>query len=340
MKAFVIIISVFICISCVNTPESLPPPAWAATIQSVYPRDAYITGRGSGSSIQEAETAALAEIALYFVRETNVERSTRSSWVETDGIAATESLTEENIIVESQTRLIAVRYAEDPWFNQAEKTWETLAYIERDEAWPMYEPFAKQQADTFLTLAKSADDETEAFNAVLRYGTAASYMRGTEFSAVRNFAQVLHPTEAAKLFAEADAVSAALLGKQLHAREKAVMFVDCPMDYNRIVYQAMVNTLNRAGFTVENERNTETTCIIHIEEGMQQLDSGTMFYPALTVTINGKNGAVMSFRVSGEKAGAINPDIAKRRAYTSLASALEQDFAEELQQRQKALIKD
>jgi hypothetical protein len=323
--------------ACASAPN-VPAPAWVANIQSVYPRDIYITGRGSGSARQDAEANALAEIALYFVRETSVERSRRASWSERDGITTAESRTEENILVESQTRLVAIRYVDDPWLNPATKSWETAAYIERDEAWAIYEPVAKRLADTFMSLIKAADGETEPFNAVLRYGTAAAYSRSAEFNAARDFAQVLHPAQAGILFAGTDSAMAGLLEKQLLAREKAVISVECPVDHDQLIYQAMVKSLGASGFTTGSGRTVDTVCLIRVEEGVQRQDSGTMYFPSLIATISGSSGAMMSFRVTGERVGASNPDVAKRRAFTVLAAALEGVFAEELQHWQSSLI--
>nr|AGS51790.1 hypothetical protein [uncultured bacterium contig00053] len=324
--------------ACSST-SNVPPPAWVTNVQSVYPWDAYITGRGDGSTRQDAEAKAMAEIALYFIRETTVERSRRASWIERDGVSSSESITEENILIESQTRLVAVRYAENPWYNRTAKSWETVAYIEREEGWSVYEPAARIQANAFLNLVKLADEETEPFNAVLRYGTAAAYARSADFNAVRDFAQVLHPAQAQILFANTDSTLMTLMQKQLLAQERAVVSIQCPIDLDRMIYQAMVKTLGASGFAAEGSGNADTVCVVQVEEGIQANDIGTFYYPSLTVTINGRSGAMMSFRVTADRVGAVTPDVAKRRAYTALASALEGAFPAELQRWQSALIR-
>jgi hypothetical protein len=267
---------------------------------------------------------------LFFIRETSVERSRRAVWTEQDGLTNTESTTTEEILVASHTRLVAVRFTEDPWYNRSTKIWETVAFIERDEAWPLFEPVAQIQADAFLNLVKAADEETEPFNAVLRYGIAASYTRGAEFNTVKDFAQVLHPDQAGLLFAKSNAVQSEVPRKQLLALEKAVITIQVPQDHDRLIYQAMVKALGASGFAVESGGTTATICTVLVEEGIQRYDSGTNYHPSLTVTISGAGGVMMSFRVAGERAGAINPDVAKRRAYVSLAAALEGAFAGEL----------
>ena len=156
----------------------------------------------------------------------------------------------------------------------------------------------------------------------------------------RSPAAVLHPAKANELFAGADAVWSGLAGKQLAAREQARVYVNCPADYNRMIYQAMVKTLGASGFIVEERRAAAAAvCDLAVEEGVQTQGSGTMYYPALTGAIGGKGGAFFSFKVQAERQGAVTPDVAKRRAYTALAAALENSFAGELRRWQEQLAK-
>ena len=319
---------------------STPPPAWVTNVQSVYPREVYITGLGrSNSSRRDAEEKALAEIALYFVTQISVERSLRTAWTEQDGVFTSESRMEENSLVESHARLVAVRYAQDPWYNPATKEWETIAYIQRDEGWSAYEATARRQAEAFLNLVKAAEEEIEPFTAVLRLGIANAYAESVEFITVRDFSQVLHPALASAFFGSTDSAWASLRQKQLLARERAVISIQCPVDQDRIIYQAMVKALGNEGFATGSRGNTATVCVIQVEEGMQVSNSGTFYTPSLTTTISGSTGAMMSFQVNTERFGASNSDVAKRRAYNALAAALESTFSTELERWQSALIR-
>jgi hypothetical protein len=340
MKKIILAVCAAALAACASGPAEQPTPPWVVNLEAAYPRSAYIAGLGEGKDRKDAENKALAELSMYFVREASVTRSSRAAWTEQNGVSSSESRTEENILVESQTRLVAVRYAQDPWYNPAVKAWFTVAYIERDEGWTVYEASAKKEADAFMALADMADRETEPFNAVLRYGSAAAYGNGPAYNAARDFAQVLHPARAAELFAGADAAWSGLTQKRFAAREQARVFVNCPQDYNRMVYQAMVKALGAAGFIVEERRNAAAAvCDLAVEEGAQAQASGTMYYPALTGAIGGKGGTFFSFKTQAERQGAVNPDVAKRRAYTALASALESSFGEELRGWQEQLAK-
>jgi hypothetical protein len=319
--------------ACAGTPPPVLAPAWARSLEAVYPRAAYIAQRGEGATRQEAELAALNAVSFYFESEITAEESGRRSWSERDGIATTESRTETATLVRSQTRLTAVRYAEDAWFNPAAGVWETAAFIDRAEAWAVYEPQAVRIRDGFLKLAAAAEAEDAPFSRALRFGAAAVYAEGAEFAAVRGFAQILHPNRARPLFAEADAVRAALPEKIYSARQRATVFIDCPADFDGMVYRAALAAFGAAGFPVERNRSVASAvCLIRVDEGAQKLDSGTFFNPSLTGTITGGagGGAVFSFSATAPRQGTINPEVGRRRAYTALAAALGDAFSGEI----------
>jgi hypothetical protein len=63
---------------------------------------------------------------------------------------------------------------------------------------------------------------------------------------------------------------------------------------------------------------------------MQKLEAGTFYYPTLTAALTGKNGALFTYSRTLERVGAVNPDVAKRRAYNEIAGEIEKSFLEEL----------
>jgi hypothetical protein len=326
-------------VACASAPPPAEPPAWLKNPRGAYPDAGYITGRGEGPTRDEAENKAMAELSSYFIRQVSVERSSRASWTTRNEASEAQSKTEENILVESQTRLMAVRYVQDPYFNAAAKSWTTLAYIDRDEGWRIYEPTAKRQTGAFLALVKAADGEADALSAVLRYENAAVYARSVEFNAVRDFAQALHPQKAGDLFGETDDALMALPEKTVSAAQNAPVYIECLVDFDGMVYQAMVRALASYGLATETDRaKAAAVCLLQVEEGLQSQGAGFMYYPSLSGSVSGKGGsALLSFKVEGKREGALNPDLAKRRAYTSLAAALEASFAAEISRLQTAL---
>jgi hypothetical protein len=307
-------------------------------VEAVYPRAAYIAQRGEGGTRQDAELAALGAISYYFASEINASQSSRSVWTERDGVTNAESRTEAETIARSQTRMVAVRYAEDPWRNPATGKWETVAYLDRNEAWTLYEPQARTVSGALLALVKAAEDEGEAFSRVLRFGTAAAYAEGAEFTTVREFAQVLYPSRAQAFFRDADSAVSSLPAKADAARREARIFIECPADLDGLIYNAAAAAWAAEGFPVERNREAAANvCVIRVDEGIQAMDSGVFYNPELSGTVRGvspgASGALFSFTATAPRQGAINPELAKRRAYTALAAALKEAFPGELHKR-------
>jgi hypothetical protein len=323
--------------ACAGTPQNTETvvPAWARNLEAVYPRSAYIAQRGEGATRQTTELAALNGISFYFESEISAEQSLRQSWVEENGQTSAESRTETNTLVRSQTRLTAVRYAEDPWINPGTGAWETAAFIDREEAWTLYEPEAVKIRDALLALSAAAEAEGEAFSRALRFSAAAAYGESPEFNAVRGFSQGLYPAKARVAFAEADALRSSLPERIYSARQAAAVFIDCPDDLDGLISTAASAALGAEGFPVEQDRGVAScVCLIRVDTGMQRMEGGAFYNPSLTGTVSGGAGAVFSFTAKAPRQSAVNPEVGKRRAYTALAAALGEALTRELNRKQ------
>jgi hypothetical protein len=292
--------------------------------------------------LSEAEIKARTEIAYFFQTQVNAEMSAKQVFTTGhDGITNEERQTIENVVIRTQEQQRVVRFAEDPWRNPRTRAWDTVAYIRRDEGWTVYEPGFRRQSQALLAIIQKADTETVPFNAFLRYGNAIAYANSSEYRGTRIFASILHPTRANTLFAEAEAAESSLLQKQLAAQERSRVYIESPVDYNNMIYQATVKALGNAGFAVERNRNNAVTYFLaQVEEGEQKMSAGVFYNPVLTGIISGRNGALFSFKIEGSRQGAVNQDLAKRRAYTALSDALETAFSAELARYQNALIRN
>jgi hypothetical protein len=340
LRSPTVLLAALLCSSCLSVPEQeqAEPPSWLLNTGAVYPNERFIAQQGRGSTREEAERAALSMIAGYFQQEISSEQSTRASWVSAGGNTEETRRTEESIIVRTQATLVAARYAEDPWYDRALGEYTTVAYIDREEAWTAYEPQARRPAEALLLLCEAAGAEAEPFVQALRYSAAQQYAGSAEFGAVRSFAQVLNPTRAASLYRDADAAIAALPERITGARQNADIYVECPADADGMIYNAAVATFGNAGFPITRDRaSASTVCLIRVDEGRQSQESGVFYYPELSGTVSGKAGPVFSFTARAERQGAINPDVAKRRAYTALAAALKEVLPAQLNREQETL---
>jgi hypothetical protein len=318
--------------SCASTPSA--PPEWAATINgvtTVYPNAQYIAQRGRGNDLISAQNDGAAQIALWITSEIETSQSSRLSITQRNGVTDEFLETKQETFINSQTSLFAVRYAPDPWYNKIAGQWETVAFIDRDEAWTIYEPQVRQRADAFAKLFEAAENDGEPFRQLFQYQKAQVYAE-QELDSYFRFAEMLNPVRARSFSDVSDLISAIPQRiEQSHAN--ASIFVDCPVDFDGMTATAVTQALSAEGFPVtRNLSAASAVCTASVDEGMQTLQAGIFYTPAVRITISGKSGSPLAsytIRVV-ERNGAVNPDVAKRRGYTALAGEIRQSFHGEL----------
>ncbi|GHU92809.1 hypothetical protein FACS189479_02770 [Spirochaetia bacterium] len=332
MKPLPLLIIFFVLASCASVARAVPE--WAdenGGVSAVFPDAVYIARKGEGETRQAAELSAVAQISFYFSTKTDATAQSRRFSSRSNGGVEREEETSVDNFVRTQTNLFAVRYAKDPWLNPRSKNWETVAYIDRDEGWQSYEKNVQNQTGAFLELVRSAETDLEPLGRALRFGAAEGVSKGDVFIDTWDFAFHLHPEKAAAAYRETSAAIKALPEKIYTARQKATVFIDCPVDYNSYLYQAAESAFGNAGFPVETRRDkAAAVCVIRVDEGFQKLDSGVLYYPSLSVNLAGKTAPLFSFNLSVPRQAAITADAGKRRAYDALAKALVEKFPAEI----------
>jgi hypothetical protein len=306
-----------------------PPPAWVFDMSAVYPDGEYVAQQGAGKTPKEAELNGLAAISLYFETKTRVERSGHDSWTRENGTTTAESRrSSEDVNVQSQTSLAAVRYARDPWFNPAVEAWLTVAFIRRDEAWRVYEPRFKRQADAFAALYAAAEAETDSFKKALRYEAAMRYAGAPDFENAATFGQILYPERMNAEFAAVRGELARLPQKIDGAKRGAAVFVDCPGVFESLVTNAFSRALSAEGFPVAKTREgAAVVCAVRIDEGRQERELGVFYNSSLQAVFAGAAGTLLTFNAVADRASAVTPDVAKRRAYAALAEKVAASFS-------------
>jgi len=129
-------------------------------------------------------------------------------------------------------------------------------------------------------------------------------------------------------FAAVRANVAAIPQKLDEAKRSAGVYIDCPVDFESILLNAFSQRFTALGFPVAGTRNSAAAvCRITVDEGMQKRDLGTFYFPKLQAEISGPSGTLFTFSAEGAQASAVTPDVAKRRAYQSLADKVTQTFS-------------
>jgi len=315
-------ITLFSCASLPTTPA--PWDASPAAIRQVFPDSEYIAQRGRGATRAAAEAQAAAELARFISSQISA-----SKGYQTTTTNSTENInTQDEAYVKSQINLFGIRYADDAYYRKDMKEWRTVAWIERAEAWAVYEPQFKRQADSFTELFNAAEAERNGFRKALMFIAANNFTKSESFENASLFGQILDPRRMNAQFVNVRALIAAVPQKLDEAKRNSSIYIDCPVDFESLINNAFSSEFSALGFPAANTRNAAAAvCRITVNEGMQQRELGIFYHPSLQAVISGPSGTLFTFSAEGERASAVTPDVAKRRAYQSLADKVKQTFS-------------
>jgi hypothetical protein len=213
--------------SCATGPTMLPPwSASPAAIREVYPDGEYIAQQGRGKSRHTAEASAAAAISRFMTSQIQATTGYTMTSNETNGKSAENIQTINEAYIKTQIDIFGIRYADDAFYNSATKEWQTVAYIDRAEAWQVYEPRFMRQADSFINLFNAAENESDTFKKVVRYEAARQYTRTSDFENAALFGQILYPAKMNAEFAAVRTHLANLPQKIDGAKRNAAVFID------------------------------------------------------------------------------------------------------------------
>ena len=296
-------------------------------MRQVFPDSRYIASQGRGATREAAEADGASQVARFFNTEVNTRLYAMDVFIERNGVGQTISEIEMETFIGSQMNLFGIRYATDAYFDRQHSEWVTVAYINRNEAWQVYMPRFRQQAEAFNQLLIAAERETDHFRKVLRFMSVQDYARSSDFHNNEIIGQVLHPTRMNEEFAVVRSQKARLPRLLDEARRNAPIYIDVPADFESLISNAFVREFGALGFpVVDNREMAVAVCSVTITEGRQERELGIFYHPSLQAVISSSMGVLITISIEGERTGAVTPDVAKRRAYQSLVEGLRGSF--------------
>jgi hypothetical protein len=308
----------------------LPPPSWAegsAAFRAVYPDSAFIAEIGYGSTREAAETDAAAGVARFISSQITSTAGSSNRWSDANGVRTETAETSSETFVRSQLNIVGLRYARDAYYNETQKQWQTVAYIERAAAWRVYEPSFKRQAESFEKLFDAAESEDNSFKKVLHFRAADRFTRTDDFINMELFGQIIDADKMNAAFAEARTQIASLPEKIHAAAGEASVYIDCSRDFESLVARAFSDCFAAEGFPVSKSKNSASAiCSVAVDEGEQKRNMGVFYYPSLRAEVRNASGVLFSMSATASKQAAVTADVAKRRAYTALAEEVRKTF--------------
>jgi len=321
--------------ACAGGPSA--SPAWDASpdaMRQIFPDSAFIAQQGRGVTRAAAEADGTAAIARFFNSEVISRIAVLEQYWEQNETVQAVTQVESELFVQAQMQLFGIRHAHNAHFDSRHGEWVTVAYINRAEAWQVYGPRFRQQAETFNRLFEAAENESDPFRKALRYLAVQNHARSPDFLNAESFGQLLYPARMDAEFALVRTRLASLPQRSGDARRNAPVFIDIPVDFESIVQGAFSRRFAALGFPVTGNRNAAAAvCYVTIEEGRQErqiagFSAASVFYhPQVRAVLSSPAGTLVTFSAEGGQQSAVNPDVARRRAYQALAERITSDFS-------------
>ena len=297
-------------------------------LEADFPRDSYIAAVGYGASAEEAAAAADAELGRYFSQSVETSVQAEQVAVSVSGMTTDERSIRRQTVITSSVELFAVRHTE-PWRGQKSAQYTVCAYIDRAEAWQVFEPKLQAAFQRFTALHEEARRQEDAFRSLLAYGAALSCAEQDGLSDLILFAHVLFPS-GARQYQSAQDVLASVPADMMWFAGSCSVAVECASDCGGVVVSAVAASFARLGIAVFNSTGGATyVCAVDVTENKQELPAGTFYSPSIQITLLSNGVSVYAYSWTAVKVGARNADVARQRAYGALSHEITRSFLQE-----------
>ena len=146
-----------------------PEPRWVRFREQEYPDSRFISALGMGKGDEEAKNAAMNGLALYFKSTVSVQQQILTQYNEV--VSGTQKKTEKDtamsnqVQIASQAEFLGAHFT-SPWYNEQNRNWYVLAYINKQEAVELYQNRISANLtmlETMLTETKEPLQQYQAF---------------------------------------------------------------------------------------------------------------------------------------------------------------------------------
>jgi hypothetical protein len=320
---------IFLYISCASAPKN-NKPLWADTdtINQIYPAEDYIAKTGCSTVEENAATIADGELSNYFSHQiTSITKAYQRMTDNADDQTDNREI-QRSVFIESSIKLFAVAHTL-PWFDKSLNRYICCSYIDRKEAWKIYESTVIQAQKNFLSLYKAADDEADPLKrCILLQNCKPS---AEEYTKVLDFAHILYDSGEKIYTADRDKISS--IDKELNeTRMNAVMHVIVKNDKEGAVDRKLSSLLSNEGYMFSDREYAYIVQAV-IETNKTKYADSVTADPGITVTINNGTETVFSYsknlpRISGFLQAETLVD---KKIYSAVEKELDASFVSEFQ---------
>lgn len=311
--------------------SSSKAPDWYLHQDVVYPSERFITAVGEGSNRNQAENAALATISLYFQTSTDVCNNMIKRFNEREG-NGTYSFSKGTQIVEkaritSQSEFFGVQFAQG---FTVDKKFTTLAYIDRDEAFLVYNQRIDVNVNILRSLLLIAEDFNNPIFGVEAVSQGLSVAEITE--QLVKMARIVKKVDTT-YFKEAESMCERIRSAYQICKSNLIFQIKVENDYEDMVSRTLSDLLEDNGYSV-SKTNGICTLPVTVTVEREDLPAGVFLWCGIVVNIaTGDGDDIFSYSRNFQKKGAKSEQMAYRRAYQEIQKELQATFMQEFSQK-------
>lgn len=303
-------------------------PAWVTKPEKEFPTEQFVRALESGSTAQNAKSAALASISLYFNTKTDIVSvavKQMESVVSGDSKLLSSGQSFSQIArISSSAEFFCVNFT-DGWFDKKSGKHYVLAYIDKQEAAGVYRVRTNAIMEAISIYRSSAEKTPEPLLAV-RFlskaqvlGTIASRYIQNEITLVPSVAKSRTDDleTLSKISAAADEMKSRIRFSILSASDDARL---------RPLYECVSSVLEKNGCSYSLE-NPSYFVIVDTEFLQEENEAGKFVRPNIKIIIENKNRTgVYSYSKSYQRVGSKTFDNAVARAVGKVCADVEEHF--------------
>ena len=292
---FLIILATFT--SCKSTQAAAPLWTELETLEEAYPSKDYIARIGYGENAQEARVLSEAELTSYFEHsvQTEVNSSFSQSMTGTKTSDAERTLTQK-VNVKADMSLFAVKHT-NPWFSKENRQYICCSFIDREEAWKVYESRVLQAEKNFLTSYKTALEEKDPLKRL--FLLSKSSLPAEEYSEVLSFAHALSPKNSASYERDRDII-AKIPADMEKARLAASMKIIVSGDSDSLAERTVTQILSSKGFILKSSAAAYEV-LVNVQPGKQYHQQSITAVPGVSVEITNGEESIFSYAKTLER---------------------------------------
>lgn len=297
-------------------------------LEEVYPSSAYIREVGSGSTKQAAENNAVSYISRFLETEASYSSVSSLSATTTDGGTAIVETTDINTIITSGIKLFGIQYS-DSFYNEKEKEYYVVAYIDREKAWNQYEPELRMEKENFMAYYTKAEKESDTFHKIKMMNEALDASK--EFKEKLVFANILSKRLTEKNFGSDIKTLSNIPSMIKQELLTNPIFISVDDDFNGIIEGAVREVFTQKDFSVTADVSSASYIAqVCVEYNRDFNGNRVVLNPFMSLSLVGNSGSIYTTGVESPRVVAPNEQAAKKTAVKDLSEEIGKELPDDI----------